>query len=287
MGFYSPHSLVQDARRHGVPVRTPDVCASAAGASLEVDTGTAMARRDAPPARWGEGGPAVRLGIGSVRGIGDELGEAIAAGRPYTSMEDLRRRVPELTLAHLEALATAGAFEESLGLSRREALWQAGAVAQSGPGRLAGIVTGAEAPTLPGMEPREEAVADLWATGVSPEGHPTRFWRDELHRLGVVTAAELRAVADGEKVLVGGVVTHRQRPATAQGITFVNLEDETGFVNVVVSKGCWSRFRRVATGAPALVVRGVLERQEDVINVRAEHLEPLLLGMGTKSRDFR
>jgi error-prone DNA polymerase len=88
-------------------------------------------------------------------------------------------------------------------------------------------------------------------------------------------------------VVVGGVVTHRQRPATAQGITFVNLEDETGFVNVVVSKGCWSRFRRVATGAPALVVRGVLERQEDVINIRAEHLEPLLLGVGTKSRDFR
>ena len=113
-----------------------------------------------------------------MRGIGDELAKEIAAGRPYASMEDLERRVPSLTLAHLEALATAGAFgclsvRESDGklrsVSRREALWGAGAVAQSRPDRLAGIVTGVEAPTLPGMSPREEAIADLWATGVSPD----------------------------------------------------------------------------------------------------------------------
>jgi error-prone DNA polymerase len=287
MGFYSPHSLVQDARRHGVAVRTPDLNASASGATLEADTGTARARRQAPPGEWGHGGPAVRLGIGSVRGIGDELAAEIDAGRPYASMEDLRRRVPALTLAHLEALATAGAFEQSFGLGRREALWQAGAVAQSTPGRLEGIVTGAAAPTLPGMAPREEAVADLWATGVSPDGHPTRFWRRELSSLGVVTATELRSVPDGEKVLVGGVVTHRQRPATAQGITFVNLEDETGFVNVVVSKGCWARHRRAAQGAQALLVRGKVERQGEVINVRAERIEPMPVATLTKSRDFR
>ena len=287
MGFYSPHSLVQDARRHGVEVRTPDLNASSAGATLETDAGTAAAERYLPPEAWGKGGPAVRLGIGSVRGIGDELAAEIEVGRPYTSMEDLRRRVPSLTLAHLEALATAGAFEGCFGLGRREALWQAGAVAQSTPGRLEGIVTGADAPTLPGMEPREVAVADLWATGVSPEGHPTRFWRDELDRRGVVTAARLRAVADGEKVLVGGVVTHRQRPATAQGITFVNLEDETGFVNVVVSRGCWARHRRVAQGAPALLVRGIVERQGTVINIRAERIEAMPVAAPTKSRDFR
>jgi error-prone DNA polymerase len=287
MGFYSPHSLVQDARRHGVEVRTPDLNASAADATLETDAGTAMAERDVPPDAWGKGGPAVRLGIGSVRGVGDELAAVVAAGRPYTSMEDLRRRVPALTLAHLEAMATAGAFEGCFGLGRREALWQAGAVAQSTPDRLEGIVTGADAPTLPGMEPREEAVADLWATGVSPEGHPTRFWRAELTRLGVVTAAGLRAVTDREKVLVGGVVTHRQRPATAQGVTFVNLEDETGFVNVVVSKGCWARYRRVALGAQALLVRGIVERQGEVINVRAERIEAMPVPVPTRSRDFR
>jgi error-prone DNA polymerase len=287
MGFYSPHSLVQDARRHGVATRTPDLNASAARATLETDVGTARADLDAPPSQWGWGGPAVRLGIGSVRGIGAELADAIAAGRPYVSMEDLRRRVPELTLAHLEALATAGAFAGCFGLERREALWQAGAVAQSTPGRLAGIVTGADAPMLPGMEPREEAVADLWATGVAPEGHPTQFWREHLDRMGVITSAGLKAVADGEKVLVAGVVTHRQRPATAQGITFINLEDETGFTNVVVSRGAWARFRRAATSAPALVVRGLVERQGEVINIRAERVEAMDLAVPMRSRDFR
>jgi error-prone DNA polymerase len=288
MGFYSPHSLVQDARRHGVTVRGPDLNASAAKATLETDAGRAMAAPPpTPPATWGTGGPAVRLGIGSVRGLGEDLAAEVAAGRPYTSMEDLRRRVPALTLAHLEALATAGAFESCFGLPRREALWQAGAVAQSSPDRLAGIVTGADAPCLPGMDAREEAVADLWSTGVSVEGHPTRFLREHLGRLGVVTAAGLRLVPSGERVVVAGVVTHRQRPATAGGTTFVNLEDETGFVNVVVSKGCWARWRRAARSAPALLIHGRVEQEEGVINVIAEKIEPLPLDAPTRSRDFR
>jgi error-prone DNA polymerase len=195
--------------------------------------------------------------------------------------------VPQLTLPQLEALATAGAFEACFGLSRREALWQAGAVAQSSPDRLAGIVTGADAPTLPGMVPREVAVADLWATGVSVDGHPTKFVRERLTELGVVTAVGLRDVPADTRVLVAGVVTHRQRPATASGITFVNLEDETGFINVIVSKGCWARWRRTARSAPALLVSGRLERQEGVINIVAERLDPLPLGAPTASRDFR
>ena len=326
MGFYSPHTLVQDARRHGVEVRTPDLNASAATATLEWRTagwghmgtvpvpmcperggsgqegtdrvprcheplvGDGRAPHGAAPETWGEPGPAVRLGLGYVRGIGAELAERIAAGRPYDSPEDLARRVP-LSLPQLEALATAGAFD-GLGLSRREALWVAGAVAQAtvgphGEQRLPGIVTGTEAPALPAMTGAEEARADLWATGVSPEGHPTRFVRDHLTSLGVVTAAGLAAVEAGERVLVGGVVTHRQRPATAGGTLFVNLEDETGLVNVVVSKGCWAAHRTVARSAPAMLVRGRLERSEGVTNVIAERLEPLPLRAATKSRDFR
>ena len=137
------------------------------------------------------------------------------------------------------------------------------------------------------MTPVEESVADLWATGVSPEGHPTRFLRQRLSMLGVVTAAGLWDLVPGERVLVGGVVTHRQRPMTAQGTTFINLEDETGFINVVCSKGCWSRYRRVARGAPALLIRGRLERSEGVINVVAERMDPLPVAAGTGSRDFR
>jgi error-prone DNA polymerase len=269
MGFWSPHTLVQDARRHGVVVRTPDVNASLAAATLE------------------DGGLAVRLGIGSVRGIGKELAEEIEAGRPYRSPEDLVRRVPALNLAQLEAMATAGVFGECFGMDRRQALWAMGAVAQSRPGRLEGMVTGDRPPTLPGMSPMEEAVADLWATGVSPDGHPTAFLREQLQGLGVVTSAGLWECLPSSRVTVAGVVTHRQRPMTAQGVTFLNLEDETGLINVVVSKGCWARFRTVARSASAMIVRGRLERSEGVINVVAEHLDVLPLGAPTASRDFR
>jgi error-prone DNA polymerase len=279
MGFYSPHTLVQDARRHGVEVRTPDLNASAAGATLE-------------PCPTSAGGLAIRLGIGSVRGIGDDLAERIADGRPYADMEAVAR-AHDLTLPQLEALATAGAFGSlptaagAEGMDRREAIWAAGAVAQGAADRLAGIVTGARAPALPGMDDRETSIADLWATGVSPEGHPTRFLRDELRRLGVVPAAELGGRPDRSRVLVGGVVTHRQRPATAGGTTFLNLEDETGLVNVVVSKGCWAHHRRVVQTAPALLVRGRLETAEGVVNVIAEKISLLPLSATVPSRDFR
>ena len=326
MGFYSPHSLVSDATRHGVEVRTPCVNASAARASLEPADPVAPMGDGAPPLRdrsdtstWGHGGPVVRLGIGSVRGIGGDLAEQIAAGRPYETMEDVARRNPQLCLAHLEALATAGAFTnlaassgtvESTPLSqlqsqsqppptrpvtssvgalrgRREDIWAVGAVAQGGPDRLEGIVTGQRAPSLPGMDEREIAQADLWSTGIAANGHPTRFLRVELDRIGVVPASGLVGRPHESKVLVGGVVTHRQRPATAGGTTFLSLEDETGLVNIVVSKGCWVRHRRLVQTAPALLIRGRLETAEGVTNVVAEKVSLLPLTATPRSRDFR
>jgi error-prone DNA polymerase len=320
MGFYSPHSLTQDARRHGVEVRTPDLNVSGTGATLEVagpvgtpQSGTdgpvpgsglapgseaasgpvtriGRAPKGGPPGEWGRGGPAVRIGLGSVRGLGDDLARRIVVERrvngPYADPEDLVRRVPGLSVGQLEALATAGAFG-CFGLDRRRALWVAGAVARTGADRLAGIVTGVEAPPLPGMEPVDEARADLWATGVSPDGHPTVFVRELLDDLGVVPAARLVERPHGSRVTVGGVVTHRQRPATAGGTTFVNLEDETGLLNIVVSKGCWSHHRRVVRTSPALLVRGRLERIDGVINVIAERIEPLPIKAAVRSRDFR
>ncbi|MGH2684608.1 MAG: error-prone DNA polymerase, partial [Actinomycetota bacterium] len=272
MGFYSPHTLVQDARRHGVVVRTPDVNASAAKAVLEPQPGEEQAF-------------AVRLGLSYVRSLGDDVAEQIAEGRPYADMEDLVRRAG-LTLPQVEALATAGAFG-CFDLDRREALWAAGAVAQSKPDRLDGVVTGAHAPALPGMTEREESTADLWSTGISPDGHPTRFLRAELATLGAVRAIDLRGADAGSRVLVGGIVTHRQRPATASGTTFLNLEDETGLINVVCSVGCWARYRRVARSSPALLIRGRLEKSEGVINVVADKMEPLPVSGSLKSRDFR
>ncbi|MGH9152615.1 MAG: error-prone DNA polymerase [Acidimicrobiales bacterium] len=293
MGFWSPQTLTADARRHGVTILGPDVNASAATATLEGDP------------------PAVRLGIGSVRTIGDDPARRIDEGRPYRDMEDVVRRCG-LTGPQVEALATAGAFgcfatsdplwsrdgtlqgpdprPEGPGgkkLSRREALWAAGAVSQSRPGRLAGVVTGESAPALPAMSARERAAADLWALGLSPDSSPTEFARPALHELGVLTAAALAEAEPGSRVVVGGVVTHRQRPATASGVTFLNLEDETGLVNVICSPGVWARHRRVARSCPALLVGGRLERAEGVVNVVAERIQPLDLAMPTRSRDFR
>jgi error-prone DNA polymerase len=297
MGFWSPHTLVRDARRHGVVVRTPDLNASLATATLEPVEPRFVSQQPAAVAGIGDtnkgvrGEVAVRLGLGSVRGVGKELAERIERERadhgPFERPEELVRRVPELTLANLETMATAGVFGECFGMDRRQALWAMGAVAQSRPGRLEGMVTGDRPPMLPGMSPMEEAVADLWSTGVSPDGHPTAFLREQLRELGVVTSAGLWECLPSTRVIVAGVVTHRQRPMTAQGVTFLNLEDETGLINVVVSKGCWARFRTVARSAPAMIVRGRLERSEGVINVVAEHLDVLPLAAPTASRDFR
>ena len=229
----------------------------------------------------------MRLGIEYVRTIGKDLAGTIAAGRPYVSMEDLMRRVPGLTLPRIEALATAGAFE-CFGLDRRSALWAAGAVAQGGTGKLQGVVTGTDAPTLPGMTETEQNVADVWATGLSPDAYPTQYIRPYLDELGVTPAARLVELDDGDRVTVGGVVTHRQRPATASGTTFMNIEDETGLVNVVCSAGAWARYRRVARSSPALLIRGRMEKVDGVINIVAERIDRLELRTSTlKSRDFR
>ena len=272
MGFWSPHTLVRDARRHGVVVRTPDINESADVATLE-------------PCDESSGGFAVRLGIGSVRGIGADLARRIGEGRPYESIAHLSRAVPGLSRAQIESLATAGAFG-GFGDDRRHALWQAGAHGDRG-AHLPGAMDLNSQPELPGMQAVEEAIADIWATGISPDGHPTVFVRGQLREQGVRTADELPDVPHGDRVLVAGVVTHRQRPMSARGATFISLEDETGLVNVVCSKGCWARHRAVARDATALLVRGRVERNGGVVNVVAEQLSPLFVPASVPGRDFR
>jgi len=229
------------------------------------------------------------MGIGSVRSISGDLADRIDAerrdGGPYRDMADLARRAG-LATAHLEALAIADAFA-CFGLSRREALWAAGAAAQEKPDRLPGTATGIEAPMLPGMDAVERLVADVWATGLAPDCHPVQFGREYLTRIGAVPVAHLQRIEHGRRVFVGGVVTHRQRPATAGGITFINLEDETGMLNVTCTPGLWQRYRRVARTSSGLVVRGMLEKVEGVVNLRADHMAPLTLPIRPPSRDFR
>ncbi|MFC6020431.1 error-prone DNA polymerase [Plantactinospora solaniradicis] len=290
MGFYSPQTLVDDARRHGVEVRRPDINASGAKASLEATPETRWGSAPGePPHRWGLGGPAVRLGLSGVRTLGDDLAEKIERERtahgPYRDMADLARRAG-LTAGHLEALATADAFA-CFGLTRRAALWAAGAAAQDKPDRLPGTIVGADAPTLPGMDAVDRLVADVWATGLSPESHPAQFVRAQLDAAGAIPIARLARVDPGTRIRVGGIVTHRQRPATAGGVTFINLEDETGMLNVTCSPGLWQRYRKVARTSTALLVRGRLEKHDGVINLIADRLDAITPPVTPASRDFR
>jgi error-prone DNA polymerase len=146
---------------------------------------------------------------------------------------------------------------------------------------------GAEAPVLPGMDGIELAVADVWATGLSPDSFPTQFVREWLDSQDVLPVSALPGVESGTRVVVAGAVTHRQRPATAGGVTFLNLEDETGMVNVVCTQGLWTRYRRIARNSAALLVRGTVENAEGVTSLQADRLEHLDLRIPSRSRDFR
>ena len=274
MGFYAPHSLINDARRHGVVVRGVDVNASDALATLE-----GFAGAEGPP-------PAIRLGLSAVRNLGKAAAERIAAGRPYRDLEDFGTRT-HLPAAALEALATAGAFG-CFGLSRRAALWAAGAAASLREGQLPGTATGMTAPPLPAMTPAEETLADLWATSTYGT-HPVAHIRAALTARQVLTAAALKSESarPGSGVAVAGLVTHRQRPPTARGVVFLSLEDETGMVNVICPPQVWERHQRMATVAPALLVQGHLERSGGAVNLVADALRPLRVAAAVRSRDFR
>lgn len=308
MGFWSPYSIVRDARRHGVKVRGPDVHAS--GVRSRIEQRSSLPPNPAPspspsaariselllyprPGIQNQVGSrgTVRLGLSYVRGLSRKIAariDAEANQARFTGLEDFVLRTGA-SVEDLEILATAGAFEESLGLTRRDALWAAGAMSCARPDRLPGLVIGADAPCLPGMNEAEELAADLWSTGLSPERYPTEFVRDLLAERGVLTAADLRKVPDRTVVEVAGVVTHRQQPGTAKGVMFINLEDETGFAHVVCSPGAWARFGKVARGEPALWVRGIAEQSQGVTNVRVHRMAPLRVALaGTRqSRDFR
>ncbi|GAA2011915.1 error-prone DNA polymerase [Nakamurella flavida] len=285
MGFYSPQSLIADARRHGVRIRCPDINVSGVHATLEPGP---------------DGAPAVRLGLAGIRTLGPEIAQALVDARPvdgYRALDELTRAV-EMTTAQAEALATAGALDAltlpgsapgdaRLGRDRRRALWAAGAAAGQRQGMLAGTTAGLDAPALPGMSDIELTVADIWATGMSPEAYPTEFSRATLTARGVRTAAELARTPHGTRVLVAGMVTHRQRPATASGVIFINLEDESGLINVICSTGLWSRYRQIARGSTSLLVRGLLDSHEGALSVVADRIARVALIAATPSRDFR
>src|SRR5215469_17947316 len=296
MGFYAPASLISDVRRHGVQVRGVDINSSGVLATLEKADNdgngavTPTQVHDAVDALTPAGGvpvpaqPVIRLGLSEVRNLGTSAAEAIVAGQPYTSLEDFARRTT-VSAAALEALALGGAFG-CLGVSRREALWAAGAAATIRPGQLPGTTLGMTAPALPEMTAAEETFADLWATGTYGT-HPIEHIRGLLAERGVLPTASLTAAANGRNVVVGGLVTHRQQPGTARGVVFLSLEDEAGMANIIIPPHVWQRFRSIGVNANALLVHGRVERLDGAVSLLATRLERLRVVAAARSRDFR
>ncbi|MDK8435486.1 MULTISPECIES: error-prone DNA polymerase [unclassified Brevibacterium] len=283
MGFYSPQSLVADARRHGVEILPVDIRHSQAEADLErVPAGTPERTGTASAGEFG-----IRLGLDSVTHVG-AFAEVIVAERAraaFTSVADLAERTG-IGKQALEGLATAGALR-GFDLDRRQALWVAGGVAGAHPGVLPGTATISSAPSLPSMDVFDTTLAELFSTGITVDGYPTEMLRASLTARGYASTADAAAAEDGTRMTVAAIVTHRQRPATASGITFINLEDEFGMLNVVATAGLMKRFRTVATSRNALVVTGLIQRGGEVVSLYAHKLIPLEVQLPTKSRNFR
>jgi len=281
MGFYAPHTLVEDAKRHGVEVRGVDACHSGWDCSLEGPEPGAAAPGESP---------ALRLGLSLVRGLPRAVGEGILAARklaPFASVEDLARRA-RLSRAWLSRLAEAGALR-SLERGRRRALWRSLALSGDDAADLfAGRAPPEREADLPEPSAAEEVTLDYASTGLSERAHPMSLLRPALAGRGTRTARELGRMRDRAAVEVAGLVIVRQRPQTAKGIVFVSLEDETGIANLVVMPDVYEQYRPLVRGSPFLMARGRVERTGQVVNVRVRELRPLALApaVGAHSRDF-
>jgi error-prone DNA polymerase len=269
MGFYDPATIVGDAGRHRQEIRPADVNFSGWLCAIEPDG-------------------AVRLGLRYVRGLREEAGlrlEAERRRRPFASVEDVVKR-GGLRRDELAQLARVGALA-SLEPERRAAIWEAERA-----GRPAGaLYEGLPAPRGPSplrpMTATERLIADYEGTGLTLGPHPMAFRRGELLRMRVSRAADLAAFRHGAWVRVAGAVVVRQRPGTAKGFVFLNLEDETGLVNVIVRPALFQRHRLTLVNEPFLLIEGTLQRQDDVTSIRAERLAPLRHHLaGVPSHDF-
>ncbi|HEX9794448.1 MAG TPA: error-prone DNA polymerase [Planctomycetota bacterium] len=277
MGFYSPAALVGDARRHQVEVRCIDVRYSAWECRLE-------------PAAGGGEGFAVRMGLRFVKGLAVDDAERIAAAREkegFASVQDCADRAA-LGEGALARLAESGAFE-SLHAHRREALWTALGVVREEGSRLP-LEHREPAARFAALSDFETIHWDYEFTGHSPRGHPLEPLRRELTRMGLPDATAVAAMEDGSMVDYAGIVLCRQRPSTANGTTFMTLEDETGYVNLVVWERVWNEFHVVAKTTNFLGASGRLQVQAGVVHLVAESLWAPALGRrphSARSRDFR
>jgi error-prone DNA polymerase len=341
MGFYQPFTIIKDAQRHGLKVKPVDVTRSNWDCTIEEDrdqksavrgqnvempetqTPSAIKTRNDLESTYrsltSDPRPlALRLGLRCVKGLRESSGRAIQSERdrgPFTSLDDLRRRVPELRKDELRKLAAVGALNFIQAISpkstiqslepveakqrldlgrwtwdkpsnRRDALWQVERVSRQAGPLFDKLEEGSNSPLVP-MNLNERLNADLRGTGITIGRHPMAHQRAWLDTLNVAPAANLKNLRHGQWVRVAGWVIVRQRPGTAKGFVFLSMEDETGIANVIVTPKLFELNRLALVDNPFLLIEGVLQHQDNVISVKARKVEPLQMKIQSPgSHDF-
>jgi error-prone DNA polymerase len=285
MGFYPPATLVHDARRHGVKVLGPCARDGEWECGVEYDRVRGPSPSPSPypcpspslsPPPPPSPSPSLRIGWKHILGLGEAARESLQAARadgPFTSIADVIRRA-QLTRSDALQLARAGAFE-AFQPGRRKAAWEALRAA----GDLLPLAPARVLPFDPlELEGRERVFLDYLATGICPDGHPMEFLRERLTAAGVVSSRELETCASGASIVIAGLVVARQHPETAKGTVFVLLEDEFGYLNVIVPRETFARNREVVKYSPFLVIEGRFEREDRVMNVIGRRFRTLRAG---------
>jgi error-prone DNA polymerase len=332
MGFYQPFTIIKDAQRHGLKVLPVDVTRSNWECTMESVSGqwsvVGGQMTDAETRRHGDTARGIlttdhrplttdiclRLGLLCVKGLREEAGRAIVNARterPFTSIDDLHYRVPELRKDELRKLAAVGALnllgarasrplvlinhnhvghiggrDARAPSNRRDALWQVERVSREAGPLYERLEEGGGSPLMP-MTLNERLNADLRGTGITIGRHPMAHQRESLDKMNVARAADLKNLRNGVAVKVAGWVIVRQRPGTAKGFVFLSLEDETGIANIIVRPQLFERYRLELVNYPFLLIEGALQHQDNVISVKARRVEPLDIKIeSTGSHDF-
>jgi error-prone DNA polymerase len=276
MGFYSPAILIKDAQRHGLRVLPVDVLYSGWLCTV-------------PGLEESAGRPHLRLGLRYARGLREEAGHAIVRARterPFTSVDDLARRVPEIRKDEINRLAEIGALNGLDKLHRRAALWQAQrAIRPAGP-LLAHLEEADKSSPLSPMDRDERLLADYRGTGLTVGRHPMAHRRAEMNALGVTPAIQLAQIPNGHLIRIAGSVIVRQRPGTANGFVFLSLEDETGVMNAIITPTIFDRYKQQVLAEPFLLIYGPLQNLDGVVSVRAARIQGLRAGAAAESHDF-
>jgi len=275
MGFYQPFTLIKDAQRHGLKVLPINITCSDWLCTIEKQPDSTLA---------------VRLGLRYVKGLSQQSGEAIVRERvagEFAGIDDLHNRVPELRKDELRKLAAVGALNFIQSSTRRDALWQVERVTRAAGELYEGLLESDGNSPLEQMTLTERVDADFRGTGLTIGKHPVAYHRVELNKLKALRAIDIRKLRNGTFVRVAGWVIVRQRPGTAKGFMFLSLEDETGVSNIIVTPQLFDKYRIELVDHPFLLIEGALQNQDNVISVKASHVQPLRFAVAaTPSHDF-